>query len=309
MSYSHCIITRFSFRFRKDDPHLPLLSEERMEERLRIFEHYCFPSIIHQTNPNFYWILIIDPLLPDKYREALERLIHDFKNSDLYQTHGPREIWIHIWDWDNKLGQIDWILPYFEKYWIKMQKLSLNGEAMENVDLNWIPPKYLVTTRLDDDDSLVFNFTDIVKSQLTRTPKVKDFRYLSFCVGYYYYSNNKTLRMTKSPMIALGLTLITVIDKYPLCVYLGSHTKIPNFIKKPELNKIMNQYHQKNRDGPITRTKVMDRLYVIRSGPPIYVRNVHDFNLQKNITRHRIKNQNLNKVKDILKKKFHVNIE
>lgn len=302
MSYLHCIITRFSYRFKKDSPIEPLLSEKRLDERIRLFKQYCFPSIINQSNPKFYWIIIVDPALPMKYREQLENLINEYKDSELYSKKGPRDIWLHTWDWDhNVLGQIDWILQYFVADWNHKQELLEDPSEWKN-------PKYLITTRLDDDDSLVYNFTNIIKSHLTRVPKINDFRYLSFCNGYHFYSTKKTLRLTKVPMIALGLTLITVIDKYPLCVYLGSHTRIPMFIKKPEINKIMEHYVRKNKDYPITRKKILDRLNVVRGGSPIYVRNVHDFNLQKNISRHHNRSQDFNKIKGIMKDKFNVDI-
>lgn len=294
-SYLHCIITRFSFRFREDQSILPLLSDERLNERISIFKNYCFPSIINQINPNFYWILIIDPMLPNEYRDRLLELIREFKESDLYQTRGPRDIWLYTWDWqrDDRLGQgkIEWILSHF------------------NQNPEWKEPTYLITTRLDDDDSLVDNFTKLVKDHITKAPKITNFRYLSYCIGYQFYSKTLSLKKTRAPMIALGLTLITVIKKWPICVYLGSHTKIPVYIKKPETNEVMFNLSKKNKDLPITNQKIMDRLLLIRTGNPIYVRNVHDFNLQKNIGKHNAKTSNTKLVKDILRKNFHVTID
>lgn len=295
MSYQHCIITRFSYRFRQNDPILPLLSPERLTERIRIFGEYCFPSITNQIEKNFSWIIIIDPLLPDEIKLKLEKLILDFKQSALYQTRGPRNIWLHIWDWDTQnLGKIDWILPYF-------QAINYDSQSVDNAII------YLITTRLDDDDSLHEKFTQLIKSQLyNRKRPIKDFRYISFCNGYYYYSNPSALKRSRIPMIALGLTLITKIERYPLCVYMGNHTKIPIYVKKPETHKLMHSYAKKNKDMNITKQKIMERILVIRGGDAMYLRHVHDFNLQKNILKRRTnKKQDQAKIRDILYHKFH----
>jgi len=296
MSSCHCIITRFSYRFRKTDPTDKLLSDKRLDERIKLHEKFCYSSIVNQLNPNFYWILIIDPLLPEKYRSQLEELIQRHKKSENYQKKGPREIWLHTWDWDqNNLGKLDWVFPYFD------QLSQKNGN-------NWEKPKYFVTTRLDDDDSLVETFVDQVKTQVRKRPFIKGFRYLSFSVGYHYYVGHSSLRMTRLPMIALGLTLVAEISKYPLCVYMGSHTRIPTYIKDPNRHATMLEYYKKNKDLPVNRRQIMDRLFVIRGGTPVWIRNVHEFNLQKNITKHYSKKQNHVKIKEILSKQFHIDI-
>ena len=294
MSYIHCIVTRFSFRFRLDDPTDKLLSDIRLDERIRLFEKFCYSSIVNQINKNFYWILIIDPLLSTKYVDQLNQLINKHKNSLIYNTKGPREIWLHTWDWKEstgiKLGKVDWILPYFDNI-VKT-------------------PKYMITTRLDDDDCLVYNFTDLVNKQLNKKPYVNGFRYISFAVGYQHYVKQQALRLHKLPMIALGLTLITEINKYPMCVYLGCHTHILGYIKDPSKHVQMLELYQRNKEysknPAIIRKQFQDRLSVIRTGLPVWIRNVHDFNLQKNIGRNINSNQDTNKNKLILKDKFNV---
>lgn len=291
MSYCHCIITRFSYRFRSTDPIEPLLSDARLERRIQLHEQFCYSSIINQNNPNFYWILIIDPLLPPKYRDQLQELIDRHYQSSIYKKKGPRRIWLHTWDWEtNNLGKLDWILPYFEN---------------EKEKLAYRQPKYFITTRLDDDDSLHENFINMVKQQLNKRPYIRGFRYLSFASGFYFYCQKQNLRNTTLPMIALGLTLITELEKYPICVYMGSHTKIPQYIKDPNRHDLMLKYYKRNKDLPVSQNQIRDRLKVIR-GVRTWVRNVHDFNLQKNIRKHYARKQDLKKIQAILKTNFHI---
>lgn len=259
----HCIITRFSYRFSKDDPIDPLLSEERLNHRLKIFMKYCWPSIINQTSNNFYWIIIIDPLLPDKYKLYLINLIKEFYRSADYNKLGPRQIILHMWDWDkDKLEQIDWILNYFDSQSI---------------------PKYLITTRLDDDDALAKTLVKQIQSNLSnKHEKITDFLYLSYCYGYYYYSNSHNLKAIKKPLIALGLSLITHIKKWPMCVYLGSHTKIPIYLQTCEKNKYFNELCIKNKqqfDMTSTRLKIIKT----NNASPCWVRTIHGYNLQENL--------------------------
>src|SRR5579871_1288014 len=60
LNYHHVIITRFSYRFRKDMPIGHLFDEKRLLRRFQLFESFCLPSILSQINPNFYWIIVVD---------------------------------------------------------------------------------------------------------------------------------------------------------------------------------------------------------------------------------------------------------
>tara|TARA_R100001163_G_scaffold64213_2_gene57926 strand:+ start:95 stop:1042 length:948 start_codon:yes stop_codon:yes gene_type:complete len=312
LSYIHCIVTRFSFRFKPDDPTEKLLNKDRLDERLRLFKKYCWSSIINQTGTNFYWVIIIDPLLPEHYILELNNLIQSHKSSPEYNKRGPRNVWLHKWDWEIptgfKLGEINWILDYFKT----IPDPERDGERIINTQ--WKSPRYLITTRLDDDDCLVNGFINLVQKQFKAGGHVRGLRYLSFAVGYQHYVEQKALRMYRLPMIALGLTLIAEIEKYPICVYLGCHTHIPKYLKDPKKHSQMFKYYMRNKEYPNTlalaRKMTAERLWVIKTGGPVWVRNVHDFNLQKNIGRSigRGRGNNAETVKKIMKSKFGVDI-
>jgi hypothetical protein len=59
----HFLITRFNLRIRdyqRDKRGGVVLTPEWLQERLALFERYCFPSVLHQTERRFAWLLLID---------------------------------------------------------------------------------------------------------------------------------------------------------------------------------------------------------------------------------------------------------
>lgn len=273
MSYYHCIITRFSYRFKKDDPIDGLLASDRLDHRVNIFSKYCHKNICSQNSPNFYWIIIVDPLLPIKYHEELNDLINNHYESKDYEKKGPRRIWLHTWNWDsNKLENIDWILGYLQ---------TLN---------DYHCPKYLITTRLDDDDCLNIKFIkkcqeDLLASVNSNNESQRSFKYISYSTGYQHYVSKGILKASHSPMIALGLSLICNVENYPICVYLGNHTRIPYYLQDPSKHKKLFELYQKNNDWPVKIKQFKDRLSVNRN-EIMYMRTVHGFNLQNNLKKY-----------------------
>lgn len=261
INYEHVIITRFSYRFRKDYPIKNLFDSERLTRRFQLFETFCLPSVLSQINPNFYWVIVVDTELPTNYLDILWKNIAKFYSSSLYATRGPRQIFVHRWEYTSTLAHIDWL-----------QKL---------IPLN---RKYLVTTRLDDDDSISRDFTNQV-ADVIRTSLIKSFKLISFSNGYYWY-NQPTLsygifKATNRPWIAIGLTMITEREKYPITVYFGNHTKLVNHIRNWKNHSMLKHYIEAAKEEYDAKV-VLEKYEVIRKNTPVYIRSVHGFNLQKN---------------------------
>lgn len=261
INYSHFIVTRFSYRFKKTDPVGNLFKDDRMARRFDLFEAFCFPSIIKQSNPNFYWIIVTDLLLPAKYLNKLNYLIAKFYNSDDYRTHGPRQIFVHQWNYKYTMS---------DPLWIHNQVLP-------------IKTKYLITTRFDDDDSLCNKFTQSVADELKSRP-VRGFRLISYQQGYYWYPHPHMeyglYKPSTRPYIAIGLSLIVDYDKYPLTIYFGNHTRLTHYLKNPDEHKLIKKLYTLNNDF-VDDNNFTDRVHLIKISNPIYIRTVHDHNLQK----------------------------
>ena len=130
----HVVLTQFSYRGydllqRQVDP----LSPHRLDFRFEIFELACAPSVLAQTNQRFDWIIIIDKSLSEEYRKRLLNAVR----------HRPRT-YLHEFSRTEDIGGSAWLGKYAPGTGIK----------------------HLVTTLLDDDDTLPVNFIDAIQSEV-----------------------------------------------------------------------------------------------------------------------------------------------
>lgn len=120
----HFVITRFNLRLQgigADKRGGAVLTREWMEERLELFERYCLPSMLHQTERRFRWLLLLDEATDPEVARRVE---------------GYRA----------RMEQLEVVrLPPVESH------LALAGPVLERVGER---TRLLVTTRLDNDDAL-----------------------------------------------------------------------------------------------------------------------------------------------------------
>jgi hypothetical protein len=142
MTFEHLIITRFCIRnpglFRRaqkkpfhleNDP----WNSKYFIRRIKLLRMTSGAGILGQTTPDFYWIIVTDPELPQKFRDLIRNyfglakrlIIHDYSGSDMFQN-------------------AEWIKQYFVK-----------------------EPDYLLTTILDDDDILSSDFVRNIRKKVT----------------------------------------------------------------------------------------------------------------------------------------------
>ena len=69
-TFRHVILTRFNIRW-DEQPTGPSLgtNPEWLRDRLELFERYCLPSILKQTQPSFSWILFFDHETPPEFAD------------------------------------------------------------------------------------------------------------------------------------------------------------------------------------------------------------------------------------------------
>ena len=131
-SYSHILVTRFSYRGyvmpRSFDPLDPAV----LSGRFGVFEATCLPSVLGQTCKDFAWVLLVDEMLPSAFRSRLEDLVTGHANTFLH--HYSEEL---------RLGNLDWLVPY----------------AADSRDR-------IVSTWLDDDDMLCADFVAHIQAHL-----------------------------------------------------------------------------------------------------------------------------------------------
>jgi len=117
MTFQHFLLTNFNVRlskFSQDGNGRPVLTEEWLEHRLILFERFCLPSVLGQTNLGFTWLVRYDDAMPGA-RGRLQRYT-SFANLR--------------------------VVPADLKFREVIPALLLPGT------------EYVVTTRLDNDDAL-----------------------------------------------------------------------------------------------------------------------------------------------------------
>lgn len=222
-----------------------LFSESRLDMRMKVFKKICLPSILNQTWKRFYWVILVDSELPSKYRNELDAIA---------STHP----FIRILEWkpdQYKLSHFDWL-----------------KDADIDVDCN-----HMITTRLDDDDALHQDFTNLIQKYYKKTGhKIKYLQFLTFPNGLIWM-NKKGMNPFKMDFIALGLTLIVYTKTAPVNVYGFNHAhlkksfklrlKNPPYVYKWLTNKLgrtftYRHFHLKNAMVSIP-TKVPMYIYCI----------------------------------------------
>ena len=154
--FKHFIITRFNLR--KDGWEITknnekLLNDSWLKERFELFENYCFHSVKNQSNQNFKWFVFFDVNTPDEYVTKIQ----DYKDS--YDNFCP----FFIDGMENYLPSI-----------------------IENINLN-CDQEYLITSRLDNDDSLNKNYVNEVQSYFDS----QDYLAIDIVDGYTLLTGDK----------------------------------------------------------------------------------------------------------------------
>jgi hypothetical protein len=144
----HFIATRFNLKHNawKTSKHGDfVLTEEWLEHRFNLFEKYCFQSILNQVNKNFYWFIFFDVETPEVYKKRIKQLTSNYPN----------------------------ILPQYIDG-IKSLNQSLKSLIHGYLDKD---DNSIITTRLDNDDSIHKDFIDIIqKLSFNKTDAVIDLR-------------------------------------------------------------------------------------------------------------------------------------
>jgi hypothetical protein len=170
--FQHYLITRFNLR-RQDwistKNNEKVLSESWLEERFELFENFCFPSVKNQSNQNFKWLVFFDTNTPEKYKRKIEEYTEVFKNFHPFFIEGMKNF-----------------LPSIKE---KVNKFDAE--------------KYIITSRLDNDDSLHEDYIAVVQSYF----KAQDYMAIDVIDGYGMQIGNKVrlgrMRHLYNPYISL----------------------------------------------------------------------------------------------------------
>lgn len=131
----HFLITRFNLKseiWTHSKNGLDILSKAWLDDRFELFETYCLPSVANQSNQNFTWLILFDIDTPKVFKTQIESLIKGYSNFTVLYIDGFKELTTSV------------------SAFIK------NNIAKED--------KYIITTRLDNDDVLHKDFIKTIQA-------------------------------------------------------------------------------------------------------------------------------------------------
>jgi len=137
MIFEHYLITRFNlknpkWKFTKNNE--LLLNDQWMDERIALFAHFCLPSVVAQTNKNFKWLLYFDNDTSEKHRAQI---------SQLLQPHF-----------------------FIEAHYIDGMPMLV--ESIRQYIATHVKTEYLITSRIDNDDSISKYFIETIQSKFDK---------------------------------------------------------------------------------------------------------------------------------------------
>ncbi|MBW3466592.1 glycosyltransferase [Arthrospiribacter ruber] len=150
--FEHLLITRVNIGYKEgiwSKGHDP---EKWLKERMDLFFKFCLPSVLHQTNMNFRWILYFDIQTP---KELIFTFEEEIKGKVDYQIIFKQET-----------------VANFSKYFV--------------IDLNTlvdIKRLYLITTRVDTDDLIHECFIENIQKLFNQ----QTFAIVNFNRGLMYH--------------------------------------------------------------------------------------------------------------------------
>ena len=131
MKIRHYLITRFNLGYEK---HVSSDFIRWHKERLKLFEAFCLRSVNGQNNKAFEWLIFIDSNSPRFFKDNLLGLTK------------ASEVSIQIVESDCGFDFGDYLKSFFKG----IDRLGLD---------------FVITTRLDSDDAVAYNFIDLIQSR------------------------------------------------------------------------------------------------------------------------------------------------
>ena len=160
--FKHFIITQFNLRKLPYRAKVETDWVKWTQDRIKLFNRYCLPSFLNQSNKNFTWLIYFDSKTPQQFNHLLKEL------NDISFV---------------KLCFADSYDHFMVKYIEDIEKLSSNTE--------WI-----ITTRCDNDDALQKDAVNTIQNNFIQ----KDEFLISLASGFTLDVMDNTLSHYYYPM-------------------------------------------------------------------------------------------------------------
>lgn len=160
--FTHLLITRFNiiqeWYQHANRNAANVQTDEWLEERFRLFDAYCYPSVAAQDTSKFTWIVLFNSETPDKYRQLIAK----------YEQKCPTM-------------QATFLEPFGNEDALIQQEIS--KRLTDDVS-------HIITTRLDSDDMIRADYISLIQSCFK--PEMEDV-FLNYAHGFQFDETQKIL--------------------------------------------------------------------------------------------------------------------
>lgn len=144
-NFQHVILTRFNVRVNYS-PSRVGIDREWLTHRFNLFEQFCYPSVLNQSNQNFKWFVFFDSETPQFFKDKVATYV----------------------TWKNFIPiYLDHVLTGQD-----IRRVLFDGLKQET--------RYLITTRLDNDDAMSRFLIEKIQAEF----KGQAFEFINFTNGY-----------------------------------------------------------------------------------------------------------------------------
>lgn len=151
----HFILTRFNLLlWNKDKEGGKVRSKKWLEHRFALFENYCLPSVKSQSCQNFEWIVLLDSMTPDCYKE--------------------------------KIAYCQEVCPQLIPVFVKPENGRFFVDIFREEIVKRLCAKRVISTYLDNDDALN---TGLIGDLQQRVAKISDDTFIYYDDGYQLYTD------------------------------------------------------------------------------------------------------------------------
>jgi len=186
--FDHFIITLFNLKNFLDGSNKEAVWLKWTEDRLKLFEEYCLPSVINQTTHSFKWLLYFDKSSPSHIIEQIKKITTPYDFIHIMYAEGYED--------------------FINQYLIDLKELAIS---------DWI-----IQTRFDNDDILHESALETIQSLLN----FQHNSFINLSSGYTFEKSTKYLSHYYYSMGPF-LTLIENKHQNLKGIYLVNHWQWP----------------------------------------------------------------------------------
>lgn len=235
MDFSHFIITQFNLR------NFPLSNNndyqswlEWTRKRVVLFEEFCLPSVINQSCKNFKWLLYFDSDTPKEFSEFIMKL-NTYEFICVCYCSGMEDF---------------------------------NNNYISEVKKRTGSSKWIVTTRIDNDDCLHNKAVEIIQNSISERSGFL----ISLASGYLLNTKDRTLSHYFYPMSPF-ISLVEANNDEVKGIFQRGHTKWDS-LRLFVLKEIWLEYFDK---------KSRKSRFILKE--PLWIQTVHGENVSNNFHR------------------------